>query len=196
MISESLNLTEGIYSFIKSMRKKEDNGEILKTIFDSHFQYDPPNLLLRNLTDHLSGIYEVDVEMLIEYLAQKSTIKDEEDELLKVINFIKYKYGYMINHLIATERKPFLLNSVEVNIEDNSSSHMLKFARNDGKDLNALFEPASILSIISVLSKATEMAIQRGIYSLNKEDINNYLNSSEELKHTLFNLTNEQLDTK
>mgnify|MGYP001066850268 CR=1 FL=1 len=189
MISKELELTNSLDSIIRPIQEIDQNGEILKTIFDVHFQNDAPDKLLNNLTEHLSSVYKINARILIEYLINKDVNVDDRDELLKVINSLKYKYGFILNQKNARDKKPFLLTTVEANIDQNSSSHMLKFVRNDGESLEALFEPGSILSVISVLNMATSMAIQRGIYSLNGEGITNYMNTTEELKNILNDLT-------
>ncbi|MEH7490309.1 hypothetical protein, partial [Priestia megaterium] len=103
---------------------------------------------------------------------------------------------YIIHQLIEKDRKPFLLNNADVNIEKDTSHHRIRFTRTDGKELEALFTPGSILPIVSLLNRATKSTIEQGIFSLNSEHIEEYLSSSSQLVDVLIKMKEMYTEAK
>ncbi|WP_129710670.1 hypothetical protein [Priestia megaterium] len=178
-----------LYNFLDEISHVEEATEILETIFDTHFQHDDSSQILRNLTNHISGTFKTSkTRDFLNYLARPNILIEDSSPEMKRINRLKYKYGFMIYQMLEKDRKPFLINSVDVNIDKDSTHHRIRFVRSDGKDLEALFTTTSIMPIISLLNRAATQSIEKGVFSIQEDMMDKLLDSSLALVETLNNI--------
>ncbi|MBS4534212.1 hypothetical protein GOQ29_01120 [Clostridium sp. D2Q-14] len=196
MENQTLNELE---DFIKKMSEVDNYHEILTTIFEMHFKHDDKDKLFRNLNTHIAEVFKTNPKNLIDYLQHPQYTKIEELSLnatkykasLLFVNKLKMKYGVLLRPLMAAQTNPFLINSIESNVGNGQSLHRLKLERADGKNLEGLFNSESLLSIFTVLIESLDKSLDRGIFNLNINTIDNYLNSSKIFNEHLTSLKKE-----
>ncbi|NBI08383.1 hypothetical protein [Senegalia massiliensis] len=179
--------------FIKEINKTDKYYEILSTIFETHFKLDSKEELIKNLNIHITEVFKVNAHILIEYLQHPNYFKIEQLELnaskykasLKLINEMKMKYGLLLRPLLASQNNPFLINSIDINVGNQQTLHRLNIERADGQKLEGQFNAESLLAITSVFIDSIDKALERGIFNLNIQTINNYFEYSEILNERL-----------
>ena len=149
------------------------------------------------LQQNLMEVYLSDPSILLDYIQLPIWINDSElgkdfDKAMKHINATKNTYGSVLREYKDSWKNPFLITTVEANVENNESIHNLTIGRADGVHIRGQFKPQSILPIIQMLMSATQVSIKKGIYNLELETIQNFISSSEEFNEFLNTLISKK----
>ncbi|WP_040191365.1 hypothetical protein [Clostridium culturomicium] len=152
-----------------------------------------------SLQQHLMEVYLSDPSIILDYIQLPIWINDGElgpdfKTAMKHINTTKNTYGGILKEYKESWKNPFLITTVEANVENNESVHNLTISRADGVHVKGQFKPQSILPIIQMLMSATQVSIEKGIYNLDLETIQNYIKSSSEFNEFLLNLISSGRD--
>lgn len=206
MMNPRDNIINGLKEFIIKAKTVKNYNTIIETMFESHFKLDDKNELLKNLNEHLVEVFHIHPFALLGYLQFNETLSVSDLEIdnsykqcIESINKIKMKYGFVIRKLIMKSQAPFIINSVETNIGLGNSLHNITFYRCDGSYLSGMFNPEGLLAMSTSLLAAVKASMERGVYNLNEDTINNYITQSDLLKNYINNLikgTKQQIDSE
>ncbi|WP_316570680.1 hypothetical protein [Neobacillus sp. YIM B06451] len=175
-------LEKQVLEALDVLRQKKGSLSLLTEILELHLKYNVTrDFHLNQLHSHLRDVFKIDTNPLLNYLADDNSFLHSDDKFIKEINILKMKYGYFLKNNIQKMKNPFMLNFAETNIEPGGAEHKLSFQRADGKRLDVMFTPGTLLPIISLLSTAAIKSINEGVYQLNEEIIDFYLNESDKL---------------
>ncbi|GEM_PF-4724265 len=188
-------LTIRLKDYLKVLKDKNTYNKLnlLNDIASVYFHIDDKATAFRRLQQHLGEFYLCDPGILIDYLQlpiwiHESEVEKDFDKGIKHINSMKIKYGLLIREYRECWKSPFLINTVEANVENNESIHNITIGRADGISIKGQFKPQSILPIIQMLMSSAQMAIDKGVYNLNRELIENYIKTSSEFNEFLTKL--------
>ncbi|MGA4486516.1 hypothetical protein ACPA3B_24265 [Bacillus bombysepticus] len=180
--------------FIEEMEKMEDSIEILESIFDNHLKK-TTQFNITELESHISMTFQADPTWLLSYIIDDSFNDyielDFKNPFYKCIHKLKLKYGFFLQKSLSKDSLPFVLSSTEVNVQKRSTLHPIIFKRTDGVEFKAYVNADMLLGTLGTLAAATKGALEKGIYSLDREEINTYLSQTNELIDFLFNLMKE-----
>ena len=190
------DLKEKLKRFMSNLKKTDNYYTLLPKIIKLHFEIDEKEHLLNNMHMHISNIVNCDANILFEYLIYNEYFnfdnfhnKGEYKKTLECINSIKKEYGIFFTVLLNRSRTPFLINTVEANVDKNSSLHNIRFSRADGEYLCGQFSPETFIPIVASMLLALKSSIDKGVYNLQKSNIEQYLEISndfnEYLKHLI-----------
>jgi len=186
-------LAQNMKSFLQSMKIVDNYHMILENIFDSHFKFDDSSVVIKNLGQHLTEVFKNEGFIIIDYMQYGDNLSLSEigldvgayKQAMECITRIKYKYGFIIRELIKKNQVPFLINSVETNVNTGSNFHGIKISRVDEQYISGLVDAETMMNIISGLTVALKMVMEKGIYNYNDFTVKNYLNVTEEFKNNL-----------
>lgn len=182
-----------VINFIDQIKDKESGLKLIPEIIELHFHHKKNDILFFNgLQSHLFHALKVDPMPLLMYLSDLNFDLSIENKYTKALNKVKSKYGFLINEELQKMKEPFLLNTVETNVEFGSSTHKICFKRADGESFSAVFTTGTIIPILGALTTSTIQAIDRGIYNLNEEDIKTYLRTVDQLSGILIDLLKDE----
>jgi hypothetical protein len=177
-----VNVVESnLLSFVEKMKEIPNSEELLTEIFELHFIHTEKHTLAMELHSHITQIFKIDAMTLLQYLADMNSLINSDDSYIKTINRLKMKYGYFINELLKRIQNPFLISGAEFNVENGSSVHKFLLRRVDGTYFEAQFNPGTFLPIVNLFINALRQSIEKGIYNLNEQDIENFLKESNQL---------------
>lgn len=193
------NITNGLRIFIDNAVNVPQSSNIIKIIFDSHFKFDNKIDLIKNLNQHIFETFKCNPSVLMNYFQFNGEISLEEfflkkknyEKIAKSIEEIKHKYGFFIRELISLQQSPFIIKTASFSIANGGSLHNIELTRADGKNLSAMFTSESLMLITTSMLNALEKSMTDGIYTINNEVLNGYLNSSEKLKQLIDILVNQ-----
>jgi len=188
-------LRNNLSKFMDNMMKIDNYFDVIPRIIKLHFEVDNKDDLIANLHMHISEMINSDANILFEYLSYGRTLEIKEFQnkgkykrALECINNIKIEYGSLIRVLYNGYKTPFIINSLQTNINNGDSTHEIKFSRADGKSLSGQFKPNILLPILSSLINSLKKSIENGVYNLNTGDIERFLHTSKEFNKFLESL--------
>lgn len=183
---------EGLKLLLLEIRKDENYKEIISEIFKLNVRENNTDMATDLLTN-LNETFLIDCKELLNYFfiigyltAQEIGISDSG--IVKYINLLKKKYGYIIRKSIAVSRDPLVINGLEMNFSDSSSYASLKISRNDGESLNGIVTAQQLLNLIQGFTNATLGMLEKGIYNLDINMIKSSIESSKALTNKLESL--------
>jgi len=165
--------------FIVHMKKVNGYEKIIEDIFSLYFQHNVKYNIIGDLKDHIYTVFKVNPNHLLHYMADTNLYIEPMNAKFSFINNLKARYGMFVARLLNSNDNPFLITGAEVNVQNGGSVHKLSFTRNDQKKLDGQFTPATMLTIISLLTNATTHAVETGIYNLNEQELQNYYDASD-----------------
>jgi hypothetical protein len=141
---------------------------------------------------------------LLSYLQYNETLNPRDiglnpqvyRNIFECINKLKFKYGFMLRKMLSYTQIPFLISGVETIVGPNNSLHKIKFTRTDGKALEGLFQPESLMQIISSLTSALKFSMEQGIFNLNDITVDNYLKINEDVTKYINSIIKNQSEVK
>ncbi|MCM3111697.1 hypothetical protein [Lederbergia lenta] len=184
-----INLEEELLKIGKRLGERGIQISEIGEIIELHLKISDNNKLNYNkLVEHLEVALSVDPSPMLHYLAQGNLEISSKTEFIKQLDAIKFRYNIFIKDAIQAMNNPFLLTYAQTNVEPGNSLHKITLKRTDGRSLDAMFTPASLLPIMSLLTNSTTHAIQEGVYHLNEDMIKAYVNETNQLSTLLLDL--------
>jgi len=191
-------LKNNLKKFIMQLKTIEEYQNLIENIIELHLKFDEKSDLVRNIHGNLSNTMQTDAFILFDYFMYPTYLDIEELELdkprykscLDCINRLKRKYGGFFSQLITVNRNPFFINSVETSVSNSDSMHSIRISRADGKTLDGVFKSDTMMLIVSNLISALQMSMEKGIFNINEQIVNNYIEQSKNLENYLNGLMN------
>lgn len=184
--------------FIKNMKNITEYQVILGTIIETHLQKDNDDIFVRNLTQHLSEVFNANAFSLIAYLQFPKVYNLNELNLdakykkaLDCINKLKLKYGFVIRDLFMKSQSPLLITSIDVSVNIGNSLHNLKVIRGDGNALNGFCNSEMLMSFITRLLASLQASMEQGVYNFSDVTVKNFLTQNKHFEEYFVKLIKE-----
>lgn len=186
-------IVSGMTDFVRQLKQVDEYHDIMQTIIETHIKFDSTDEVIDKIQQHIVEVLRINPAPFIQYLIYPEFIRIEElpiDEVkykrvLSFINSIKTKYGPLMRDWVQASKNPFLLSGVEINIANREATHGLKVIRCDGECLYTQFNCELLFAILTNMTQGAIMCIDKGIYNLSKQGIENYLKVNGQLVHIL-----------
>lgn len=187
-----------IYDIIDDLDSKlsdeENLFERLDYAFSMYVNIDN-EFMIEDIQGHLENEFKIDGKIIVDLIiSDRNTINLDRPNsyLLNIINKIDKKYGYLIKKKLIIDRNPFAISSVDISVENSSSTHTIKFKRNDGEILNANVNANSMFNIATVLVSGLDLALNNGIYNIDGNILKRYEEVSLALNKTIEGIKNRR----
>lgn len=189
---------EGLKLLLVEVRKDENYKEIISEIFKINID-NGNNEMVSDLLENLNETFLIECNELINYFFVKGYLTADEigigdSDIVKYVNLLKKKYGYIIRKSMATSKDPLVISGFETNFSDTSSYSSIKFLRNDGEYLNGIVTTQQLLVLSQGLANATLAMLEKAVYNLDLKTVKDSIASNNRLSDKLYSLINKNID--
>lgn len=183
---------EGLKLLLLEIRKDENYKEIISEIFKITIDKGNDGMVSDLLTN-LNETFLIPCNELINYFFVREYLTANEigisdSGIVKYVNLLKKKYGYIIRKSMTILQDPFVVSGFETNFSDSSSYSSIKFLRNDGEYLSGIVTAQQLLVLCQGLTNATLAMLDKGVYNLDLNTIKASIESNNRLSDKLSSL--------
>lgn len=175
---------ENFKKLLLQIVNEENYKEILNTIFE--ISMTNKNIDIADIIENLNESFGFDCVELIKYLSipgylTKDDINIYDSGIIKFINLLKKKYGYIIRKILITEREPFMVTKFSSNFQPGMSYASIKIERNDGENIEGISTAQNFLALTTFINNTTLSMIKNGVYNLDLVSVDNSIHSMKNL---------------
>lgn len=168
---------KNLKEFLLKLRNVEDYREILNYSFNEYIKKDEN--FIAELNEYLNYTFKMDCSILLKYFlipdyADSKKLEISDSGLVKYINSLKRKYGYLIEDGFTRSREPLAISKSEFNFGQGSSHSTIRLIRNDGKEITGSNTVGQIMNLNQSFNIAIRAMISSGVYNLNIDFLKDY----------------------
>lgn len=179
------NLKDEILHIINKIETTPSGSELLIEIFEFHIKSDKTDIV-QSIQMHLNEAFQMDFLGLFRYFQTQEIISDSdlnlsESNTLLLINNLKRKYGFIIREFQMKNDNPFLLKGMGISFNEKETLFSASLIRNDGEKFDTMVNAQSLLNMVNLSCTQLNNILKSGIYNLDINSVNNFLNSGGNL---------------
>lgn len=179
------NLKDDILHIINKIETTPYGSELLTDIFEFHIKSDKTDIV-QSIQMHLNEAFQMNFLGLFRYFQIQEIISDSdlnlsESNTLLLINNLKRKYGFIIRELQIKNENPFLLKGMGISFNEKESLFNASLIRNDGDRFDTMVNAQALLNIVNVSCIHLDNVLKSGIYNLDINSVETFLNSGGNL---------------
>lgn len=179
------NLKNELLHIINKIETTPSGNELLADIFEFHIKSNNPDFI-QSIQMHLNEAFQMNFSGLFVYfqipeIASDSDLNISKSNTLLLINNLKRKYGFILREFQMKNDNPFLLKGMGISFTEKETLFSASLIRNDGEKFNTMVNAQSLLNMINLSCIHLDNILKSGIYNLDINSVNTFLNSGGSL---------------